>query len=128
MVKTLLSTHADTYTHAHKHTCTHTPQQIYCWQLRVQYHSMNTARMQFYRYIEHTCIRTHTPTSLGTQGPQTIRLHGIRARSVRGVDSGGSRQVGTASRPLFCFGLSTVHYIDKDNDISLFIFQYVATR
>ena len=57
MVKTLLSTHADTYTRTNTHvrTRTNTPQQIYCWQLRVQYHSMNTVRMQFYRYIE-----THT--------------------------------------------------------------------
>ena len=48
--------------------------------------------------------------------------------SVRGVDFGDSREVGTASRPLFCFGLSTVHYIDKDSDISFSIFQYDATR
>ena len=68
MVKSLLSTHADTYTNTHLRTRTNTSQQKYCWQLRVQYHSMNTARMQFYRYIEHACIRTHTPTSLGTLG------------------------------------------------------------
>ena len=57
MVKTLLSTHTNT----HVRTRTNTPQQIYYWQLRVQYHSMNTVRMQFYRYID-------TPTSLGTLG------------------------------------------------------------
>ena len=85
MVKTLLSTHADTYTHAHKRTRTNTPQQIYCWQLRVQYHSMNTVRMQFYRYIEHTCIRTHTPTSLGTLGsPDYTPTWYMRAFRARG--------------------------------------------
>ena len=112
MVKTLLSTHAHMYTRTNTHarTRTNTPQQIYCWQLRVQYHGMNTdyTKMQFYRYTYIYTLQWYTC-------------------SVRGVDSGDSRQVGSASRPLFCFGLSTVHYIDEDNDFS-FQFQYVPTQ
>ena len=120
MVKILLkSTHAPMYTRTNTHvrTRTNTPQQIYCWQLRVQYHRMNTLSMQIlplHVYRTYAYIRTYTLTWY--------------TRSVRGVDSGDSRQVGTASRPLFCFGFSTVHYIDKENDISFFIFQYVETR
>ena len=40
----------------------------------------------------------------------------------RGVNSGNWKQVGTASRSLFPFRWSTVHYIDKDDqdDISFF--------
>ena len=69
MVKTLLSTHTNT----HVRTRTNTPQQIYYWQLRVQYHSMNTVRMQFYRYID-------TPTSLGTQGSPRLYAYMVYAR------------------------------------------------
>ena len=45
MVKTvLLSTHTQLYTRTttHVRTRSNTPQQIYSWQLRVQYHGMNT--------------------------------------------------------------------------------------
>ena len=57
MVKTLLSTHAHMYTRTNTRVRTrmNTPQQIYCWQLRVQYHVMNTLST----YIH-------------------VRLHGIR--------------------------------------------------
>ena len=45
--------------------------------------------------------------------------HAMKELYTRSVDFGDARQVCTDSRPLFCFGLSTVqcvHYIDKDND------------
>ena len=60
MVKTV-HVHMYTRTNTLVRTRMNTPQQIYCWQLRVLYHGMNTLRMQFYRYIEHTYIRTYTP-------------------------------------------------------------------
>ena len=62
MVKTLLSTHADTYTRTNTHvrTRTNTPQQIYCWQLRVQCHSMNTSKDAILPLVYRTY--THTPT------------------------------------------------------------------
>ena len=55
MVITLLGTHTHMYTRTNTRVRTRmdTPQRIYCWQLRVQYHVMNT-------------LRTY------------IRLHGIR--------------------------------------------------
>ena len=104
MVKTLLSTHAHMYTRTNTHVRT-----------RMEHTTTNillaaSSTVSCYEYTKDV----QTPTWY--------------TRSVRGVDSGDSRQVGTASRPLICFGLSTVHYIDEDNDFSFFIFPYLATR
>ena len=119
MVKILLkSAHAHMYTptNTHVRTCTHehttTNIMLAASSTVPSYEYTKDATLPLHVYRTYAYIRTYTPTWY--------------TRSVRGVDSGDSRQVGTASRPLF--GLSTVHYIDKDNDISFFIFQYVATR
>ena len=125
MVRTvLLSTHAHMYTqtHMHKHTTTNillAASNTVPW-----YDYTKDAILPLYRTKDTSLIILKCPCYAYAR----TRLHGIRVPCEGSIPPGDSRQVGTASRPLFCFGLSTVHYIDKDNDISFFIFQYVATR